>query len=110
MTSSYASKFKASVRQEVSALKNYANMIEVKGIKLKGLKGLSYIRYQYNLIKEYMKKFHSLKLLTDITFLVSKNADDLSDVQEFYTRSRVHTVNSPNDLENAIEKWLLILL
>lgn len=56
VTSSYAAKFKARVTQEVSALKKYTNVIEIKGIKLKGLKGLSYIRYQYELLKEYMKK------------------------------------------------------
>jgi len=96
VTSSYASKFKASVRQEVSALKQYANVIEVKGIKLKGLRGLSYIRYQYDLLKEYIRQFHSLKLLTSITFRVSKDGENLTDEQEFYTRSRVHIANFPN--------------
>jgi hypothetical protein len=110
VTSSYASKFKASIIQEVSALKKYTNVISISGIKLKGLKGLSYIRYQYELIKDYMKKFHSLKLLTDVTFRVSKNAEELTDEQEFYTRSRVHIANSPNELEQVLEKWLLILL
>jgi len=51
-----------------------------------------------------MKKFHSLKLLTDITFRVSKNAEELTDEQEFYTRSRVHIANSPNELEKVLEK------
>ena len=71
----------------MSALKKYANVIEVKGIKLKGLKGLSYNRYQYDLIKESMKQFHSLKVLTDVKCIVSKDADDLTDEKEFYTKS-----------------------
>ena len=100
---SYAFKFKASVVKEVSALKIYTHVISICGIKFKALKGLSFIGYQYELIKEYMKQFHALKLLTDIRFRVSKDAEELTDEQEFYTRSRVHIANSPHELEQVLE-------
>jgi hypothetical protein len=53
-----------------------------------------------------MKKYNSLKLITDVEFIVGKNSDDLDDHQTFYTRSRVHSALSMEELHNVIQKMI----
>ena len=44
-----------------------------------------------------------------LSLLCPKKSDDINDKQEIYTRSRVHTVLTIDDLKAATEKCIQIL-
>ena len=66
--SGHSLKFKPDITETESALKSYTNAMIIKGIKLKGLNGLSYIKYQHLKIKKYLKKLNGLKSLLMLSF------------------------------------------
>ena len=101
--SGHSLKYKPDINETQSALKSYTNSIIIKGIKLKGLNGLSYIKYQHLNIKEYLKKLNGLKLLVDVKCTTLKDPDDDSTVDTFHTRSRVHVVLTAEELQNALQ-------
>jgi hypothetical protein len=52
----YAIKYKADVSDATSAFSSYTNAYSISNIKLKGLKGLSYLKYQYDKLNDFLKK------------------------------------------------------
>lgn len=102
--SSHSLKYKPDVIETTSALKKYTNSIKIRGIKLKGLNGLSYVRYQHSRIAEYLKKLNGLKILVDVEFETIKDLEDDSLTDSFYVRSRVHTVLTVDDLQNTLQR------
>ena len=104
--SSHSLKYKPDIIETTSALKKYTNSVKIRKIKLKGLNGLSYIKYQHLLVKEYLKQLNGLKILVDVEFETLRDPDDYSTLESFYVRSRVHTVLTVDELQNTLQKLI----
>ena len=102
---SYAIKNKASITDEQSALKSYANSYSISNINLSGFKGLSYLKYQKERLNEYLKKHKSMKVLITVELVFTYLAEDYN----FDDEDRTHTIGSrrynilnEEDLNSAI--------
>ena len=102
---SYAIKNKASITDEQSALKSYANSYSITNINLSGFKGLSYLKYQKERLNDYLKKHKSMKVLITVDLVFTYLAEDEDDVDEDRTHtigSRRYNILNEEDLNNAI--------
>ena len=99
-------KYKPDTIDTSSALKKYTSSIQIRNIKLKGLSGLSYIKYQHLQIKDYLQKLSGLKILVDVEFETVKDPQDDSSFDSFHIRSRVHTVLTVSELQNTLQKLI----
>ena len=99
----HSQKYKPNTTTVASALGNYTNAIKISGVKLKGLNGLSYIKYQHLTVKPYLQRLNGLKILIDVEFETIKD-DDESTIDSFYTRSRVHTALTVPELQDLWQK------
>ena len=59
---SYAIKNKATITNVKSACNSYVNSYSITNIKLKNLKGLSYIKYQYETLRPFLIRSPDMKL------------------------------------------------
>ena len=100
---SYAIKYKPEVNDAVSAFNQYTNVYAVSNIKLKGLKGLSYLKYQYDKLQEYLSRNTGMKILVvaSINFLTDEDDDGVPSVTR-EVRSRRYDIHNPNDLHDAL--------
>ena len=99
----HSQKYKPNTTTVDSALGNYTNAIKISGIKLKGLNGLSYIKYQHLTVKPYLQRLNGLKVLIDVEFETIKD-DDEATIDSFYTRSRVHIALTVPELQDLWQK------
>ena len=60
---SYAMKNKATITNVKSAFDSYVNSYSITNIKLKHLKGLSYLKYQYETLRPFLIRSPNMKLL-----------------------------------------------
>ena len=97
---SYAIKNKASITDEQSALKSYANSYSISNINLSGFKGLSYLKYQKERLNDYLKKHKSMKVLITVD-LIFEHADEEEEVSHTIGSRRYNILNE-EDLNNAI--------
>jgi len=90
----------------LSVYTSYLNDIVIKNIKIKGLNGLSYINYQKDDLKEFLRKKGSLKVMVEalITF---EELDENGDVKKEFTHkleSRRYDVFNNEDLTDAFKR------
>ena len=64
----YASKFKANISEVQSAFNSYVNAFSISNIKLKGLSGLSYVKYEYERLKKFLVKNPCMKILISVFY------------------------------------------
>ena len=71
-------RFKSTVRDEQSAFKSYANSYSVSNLKLRGLKALSYLKYQDFRLKQFIEKHNGMKLRVVVNAVFKKpNGEEL---------------------------------
>ena len=102
---SYAIKNKASITDEQSALKSYANSYSITNLNLSGFKGLSYLKYQKERLNDYLKKHKSMKVSITVDLVFTYVAEDEDDVDEDRTHtigSRRYNILNEEELNNAI--------
>ena len=92
---SYAMKNKAITVDEVSAFKNYANSYSITNINLKGLKGLSYLKYQNRLRRYLQDGAHPGMKITIVVYVKT-------DEGEIPFKSRRYEVLNVDDLDKAL--------
>ena len=97
---SYAIKNKASITDEQSALKSYANSYSISNINLSGFKGLSYLKYQKERLNDYLKKHKSMKVLITVELKFEKV--DEEEEEKHSVISRRYNILNEQDLSDAI--------
>ena len=98
---SYAITKKAVITDEVSAFESYVNSYSISNIKMTGLKGLSYLKYQYEKLKPFLTKHPSMKILIVVSIRLL-HLDDPDEVKEVQVRSRRYEVHNTTDLEDVL--------
>ncbi len=103
---SYAIKnHRATVEEGQSALGGYTNSLTISNIKLLGLKGLSYIKYQLDTLKTFLNNHGNMK----IHLVVDIATKSLNDDNERYIksmRSRTEIIHNQDELRDKINKML----
>ena len=96
----YAIIQKATITDEQSALKSYANTYSISNIKLPHMKGLSYFIHQKDKLNEYLKKHKSMKVIAFVEIAF----DDIETEDEIIhsIKSRRYNIFNEDDLINAL--------
>ena len=81
----YANKHKATITDEQSAVKSYANTYSISNITLPHMRGLTYFKHQKDKRNEYLKKRKSMKVIAFEEILV----DDIETEDEI-----IHSIKS----------------
>ena len=99
---SHAIKRKAVIKDEQSALKAYTNQYTISNIRMDGLKGLSYFKYQFEKLNEYLKVNKGMKILSRIHAKYFDVAND--EIRIITIQSRRDEVLNEDDLRGALRK------
>ena len=97
---SYVIKNKATITDQQSALKSYANSYSITNINLSRFKGLSYLKYQKERLNDYLKKHKSMKVLITVD-LIFEDAHDDEEVSHTIG-SRSYNILNEEDLISAM--------
>ena len=73
----YAITQKATITDEQSAFKSYVNSLSISNINMKGLRGLSHLKYQEDRLKQFLNKNTGMKILIHVDAL-SKDGDTIT--------------------------------
>ena len=94
--------FKAKISEEQSAFKNYANSYSITDIRPRGIKGISYIRFQEPQLKRYIQQNNGMKLLMEMiaTFRSKKTGEDITHT----TRTRLYNITNNDELQHALNQ------
>ena len=86
---SYQKKFKATLRVE-NAFRNYANSYSISNIKVRGLKGLSYIKYQDKTLKDYIAEHKGMKIILEMfaSYRGKKTGEIIQQKQNVYNNQQ----------------------
>ena len=97
-----AIKRKAVVKDEKSALKAYTNQYTISNIRMDGLKGLSYFKYQFEKLNENLKVNKGMKMLSRV---YARYYDVVNDVMKVVPiQSRRYEILNEDDLREALNK------
>ena len=78
----FAVRKRATITEEQSAFKAYANPYTISNFHLKGLNGLTYFPYQFERLNEYLEKQKGMKLNATVKISVVNIFDDMQDVRK----------------------------
>jgi hypothetical protein len=94
-------KYKAVIKDEPSMFNSYINSYSISNIKLKGLKGLSHLKYQYEKLNTFLSNNPNMKILIAVYVIFEQVDDDGEFVGETvkYMRSRRYEVHNSDDLQ-----------
>ena len=73
----YVKRFKSKITDEQQAFKGYANTYSVSDIRLKGMKGLSYLKYQKQRLAEFLNRSPNMKIIVETDLSFKNSADEL---------------------------------
>lgn len=101
---SYAVKYKAEIKDEPSMFNSYINSYSISNIKLKGLKGLSHLKYQYEKLNTFLSNNPNMKILIAVYVIFEELDDDGEVVGETVKdmRSRRYEVHNSDDLQDTL--------
>ena len=99
---SHAIKRKAVITDEQSALKAYTNQYTISNIRMDGLKGLSYFKYQFEKLNEYLKVNKGMKILSRVHVKFFDVAND--EIRVITIQSLLHEVLNEEDLREALRR------
>ena len=88
---SYAIKQKAHITNEESAFKSYTNSYSISNINLKGLRGLSYLKYQNERLVQFLNNNPSMKIIIIVTVT--------TDEGEINFKSRRYEINNRGEIK-----------
>ena len=95
----HAVKKKATITEERSAFRAYANAYTISNINLKGLNGLTYFVYQFDKLSEYLKEHKGMKL----NAVVSLRVHNIFEEEQLVSaKTRSYTINNEDDLKKAL--------
>ena len=94
----FAIRKRATITEEQSAFKAYANAYTISNIHLKGLNGLTYFPYQFERLNEYLEKHKGMKLNATVKISVVNIYDEMQDV---IVRTRSFTIIN-SELKKAL--------
>ncbi len=93
---SYAIKTKATVSPTESHFNNYSNAVSISNIKLKGLKGLSYLKYEYGRFHKYLNDNPGMSLI--VVANVAFRHQEEPELRYHDVRSRRYNITNVNQL------------
>ena len=96
----FAIRKRATITEEQSAFKAYANAYTISNIHVKGLNGLTYFPYQFERLKEYLEKHKGMKLNATVKISVVNIYDAMQDV---IVRTRSYTIINSDELQVALK-------
>ena len=96
----FAIRKRATITEEQSAFKAYANAYTISNIHLKGLNGLTYFPYQFARLNEYLEKHTGMKLNATVKISVVNIDDEMQDV---IVRTRSYTIIDSDELQEALK-------
>ena len=96
----FAIRKRATITEEQSAFKAYANAYTISNIHLKGLNGLTYFPYQFERLNGYLEKHKGMKLNATVKISVVNIFDDMQDV---IVRTRSYTIIDSDELQEALK-------
>ena len=96
----FAIRKRATITEEQSAFKAYANAYTISNIHLKGLNGLTYFPYQFERLNEYLEKHKGMKLNATVKISVVNIFDEMQDV---IVRTRSYTIINSDELQEALK-------
>ena len=96
----FAIRQRATITEEQSAFKAYANAYTISNIHLKGLNGLTYFPYQFDRLHEYLEKHKGMKLNATVKISVVNIDDEMQDV---IVRTRSYTIIDSDELQEALK-------
>ena len=91
---------RATITEEQSAFKAYANAYTISNIHLKGLNGLTYFPYQFERLNEYLEKHKGMKLNATVKISVVNIYEEMQDV---IVRTRSYTIIDSDELQEALK-------
>ena len=104
----YAIKQKATITEEQSAFKTYVISYSISNINMKGWRGLSYLKYQEERLKQFLDKNSGMKVLIQFDFKIITPAGDQDDDgvggQVIKFRSRRFEVLNTGDISVTLTK------
>ena len=103
---SYAVKYKAEIKDYQSIFNSYLNAYSISNIKLEGLKGLSYLKYQYEKLRAFLATNPNMKILI-VVYVIFEELDEDNDVvgeAVHELRSRRYEINNTEDLQDTLNK------
>ena len=95
----FAIRKRATITEEQSAFKAYANAYTISNIHLKGLNGLTYFPYQFERLNEYLEKHKGMKLNATVKISVVNIYGEMRDV---IVRTRSYTIIDSDELKKAL--------
>ena len=101
---SYAVKYKAEINDHQSMFNSYINSYSISSIKLKGLKGLSYLKYEYEKLNTFLSRNPNMKILIVVYVVFEELDEDGAVVGESVKdmRSRRYEVHNSHDLQDTL--------
>ena len=96
----YAKRFKSKITDEQQAFKGYANTYSVSDIRLKGMQGLSYLKYQKQRMVEFLNRNPNMKIIVEVD-LALKNTDNEEIRRRL--RSRRYNVHNPEEINSVLD-------
>ena len=96
----FAVRKRATITDEQSAFKAYANAYTISNIHLKGLNGLTYFPYQFERLNEYLEKHKGMKLNGTVKISVVNLYDEMQDV---IVRTRSYTLINSDELKSVLK-------
>ena len=102
----YAIKQKATITEENSAFKQYVNSFSISNINMKGWKGLSYLKYQEDRLKQFLNNNTGMKVLIEVGFKVGSGDDDADTIerQVIKFRSRRFEILNTDGISDVLIK------
>ena len=93
--------FITKIAEEQPAFRNYADSYSITDIKPRGIKGISYTRYQELQLKQYIQQNNGMKLFMDMmaTFQSKKTGEEIN----LITGTRLYNIKNNDDLHEALK-------
>ena len=97
-------KYKAEIKDEPSMITSYINFYSISNVKLKGLKGLSQLKHQYEKLNTFLSNNPNMKILIAVYVIFDELEDDGEVVGETVKgmRSRRYEVHNSDDLQDTL--------
>ena len=95
----YVKRFKSKITHEQQAFKGYANTYSVSDIRLKGMKGLSYLKYQKQQLADFLNRNPNMKIIVETDLSFKNPANELIQRR---LRSRRYNIHNPDELNSVL--------
>ena len=97
---SYANTYKSEISETQSLFNSYSNAFTVSNIQLKGYRGLSYLKYEYNRFYDFLQGVPGMAItvMARVAFLSDGQGDDEQPTDWHDVKSRRYEITNSNQL------------